>query len=214
MAHDKQSKDMQENIIRAIRTVVGAEMQSMNATKSTIGIVLDNPKNYKAKVKINDDVFEAIVPEHVHHWIQKDDVVVIRDLYNDKKKLVIEGKTGHISGEPQLVFSDARDTDKYVSGVDGVFDENGNLLNYATVDSSAYGISRMSAEPLSSNEIVIEFASESTEWNIEHNSPKAYPSIVLVNSNNELIQGDITYVNGSLIKVVFSTPVSGKAILS
>ena len=214
MAHDKQSKDMQENIIRAIRTVVGAEMQSMNATKSTIGIVLENPKNYKAKVKINDDVFEAIVPEHVHHWIQKDDVVVIRDLYNDKKKLVIEGKTGHIGGEPQLVFSDARDTDKYVSGVDGVFDENGNLLNYATVDSSAYGASNLSAEPLSSNEIIIEFTSESTEWNIEHNSPKAYPSIVLVNSNNELIQGDITYVNGGSIKVVFSKPVSGKAILS
>lgn len=205
---------MQENVIRAIRTIVGAEMQSMNATKSTIGIVLDNPKNYKAKVKINDDVFEAIVPEHVHHWIQKDDVVVIRDLYNDKKKLVIEGKTGHVSGEPQLVFSDARDTDKYVSGVDGVFDEHGNLLNYATVDSSAYGASNLSAEPLSSNEIVIEFASESTEWNIEHNSPKAYPSIVLVNSNNELIQGDITYVNGRSVKVVFSQPVSGKAILS
>lgn len=214
MAHDKQSKDMQENVIRAIRTIVGAEMQSMNATKSTIGIVLDNPKNYKAKVKINDDVFEAIVPEHVHHWIQKDDVVVIRDLYNDKKKLVIEGKTGHVSGEPQLVFSDARDTDKYVSGVDGVFDEHGNLLNYATVDSSAYGASNLSAEPLSSNEIVIEFASESTEWNIKHNSPKAYPSIVLVNSNNELIQGDITYVNGRSVKVVFSQPVSGKAILS
>lgn len=214
MAHDKQSKDMQENVIKAIRTIVGAEMQSMNATKSTIGIVLDNPKNYKAKVKINDDVFEAIVPEHVHHWIQKDDVVVVRDLYNDKKKLVIEGKTGHVSGEPQLVFSDARDTDKYVSGVDGVFDENGNLLNYATVDSSAYGASTLSAEPLSSNEIIIEFASESTEWNIEHNSPKAYPSIVLVNSNNELIQGDITYVNGNSIKVVFSKPVSGKAILS
>lgn len=214
MAHDKQSKDMQENVIKAIRTIVGAEMQSMNATKSTIGIVLDNPKNYKAKVKINDDVFEAIVPEHVHHWIQKDDVVVVRDLYNDKKKLVIEGKTGHVSGEPQLVFSDARDTDKYVSGVDGVFDENGNLLNYATVDSSAYGASTLSAEPLSSNEIIIEFTSESTEWNIEHNSPKAYPSIVLVNSNNELIQGDITYVNGNSIKVVFSKPVSGKAILS
>ena len=214
MAHDKQSKDMQENVIRAIRTIVGAEIQSMNATKSTIGIVLDNPKNYKAKVKINDDVFEAIVPEHVHHWIQKDDVVVIRDLYNDKKKLVIEGKTGHISGEPQLVFSDARDTDKYVSGVDGVFDEDGNLLNYATVDSSAYGASNLSAEPLSSNEIVIEFKSESTEWNIEHNSPKAYPSIVLVNSNNELIQGDITYVNGSSVKAVFREPVSGKAILS
>ena len=62
MAHDKQSKDMQENVIRAIRTIVGSEMQSMNTTKSTIGIVLDNPKNYKAKVKINDDVFEAIVP--------------------------------------------------------------------------------------------------------------------------------------------------------
>ena len=214
MAHDKQSKDMQENVIKAIRTIVGAEIQSMNATKSTIGIVLDNPKNYKAKVKINDDVFEAIVPEHVHHWIQKDDVVVIRDLYNDKKKLVIEGKTGHISGEPQLVFSDARDTDKYVSGVDGVFDEDGNLLNYATVDSSAYGASNLSAEPLSSNEIVIEFKSESTEWNIEHNSPKAYPSIVLVNSNNELIQGDITYVNGSSVKAVFREPVSGKAILS
>ena len=214
MAHDKQSKDMQENVIRAIRTIVGAEMQSMNATKSTIGIVLDNPKNYKAKVKINDDVFEAIVPEHVHHWIQKDDVVVIRDLYNDKKKLVIEGKTGHIGGEPQLVFSDARDTDKYVSGVDGVFDENGNLLNYAIVDSSAYGASTLSAEPLSSNEIIIEFASESAEWNIEHSSPKAYPSIVLVNSNNELIQGDITYVNRNSIKVVFSKPVSGKAILS
>lgn len=214
MAHDKQSKDMQENVIKAIRTIVGAEMQSMNATKSTIGIVLDNPKNYKAKVKINDDVFEAIVPEHVHHWIQKDDVVVVRDLYNDKKKLVIEGKTGHVSGEPQLVFSDARDTDKYVSGVDGVFDENGNLLNYATVDSSAYGASTLSAGPLSSNEIIIEFTSESTEWNIEHNSPKAYPSIVLVNSNNELIQGDITYVNGNSIKVVFSKPVSGKAILS
>lgn len=205
---------MQENVIRAIRTIVGAEIQSIDTTRSTIGIVLDNPKNYKTKVKINDDVFEAIVPEHVHHWIQKDDVVVIRDLYNDKKKLVVEGKTGHVSGEPQLVFSDARDTDKYVSGVDGVFDENGNLLNYATVDSSAYGANKLSAEPLSSNEVVVEFASESREWSVKHNSSKAYPSIVLVDSNNKMIQGEITYVNGSLIKVVFNKPVSGKAILS
>ena len=214
MAHDKQSRDMQENVISAIRTIVGAEIQSINATKSTIGIVLDNPKNYRTKVRINDDVFEAIVPEHVHHWIQKDDVVVIRDLYNDKKKLVVEGKTGHISVEPQLVFSDARDTDKYVSGVDGVFDEDGNLLNYATVDSSAYGAGKLGADPLSSNEIMIEFASESTEWTIKHSSPKAYPSIVLVDSNNKMIQGDITYINGGLIKVVFNKPVSGKAILS
>ena len=227
MAHNKQSKDMQDNVIKAIRTVVEAELRTLNATKSTIGVVVEDPKNYKAKVKINDDIYEAIVPEHAHHWIQKDDVVIIKDLYNDKKKLVIDGKTGHTSGEAQLVFSDSRDPNKYVSGVDGIFDEDGNLLNYATIDSEGFGPGKP-GEPGGENpdepgeptyptgppEIIFDFIIASSEWNINHNFHKSYPNVILVDSNNELFHGTITYVDANSIKITFNRPVTGKAILS
>lgn len=227
MAHNKQSKDMQDNVIKAIRTVVEAELRTLNATKSTIGVVVEGPKNYKAKVKINDDIYEAIVPEHAHHWIQKDDVVIIKDLYNDKKKLVIDGKTGHTSGESQLVFSDSRDPNKYVSGVDGVFDEDGNLLNYATIDSEGFGPGKPGepddgdvnepddpVAPIGPQEVVFDFIVASSEWNINHNFHKSYPNVILVDSDNELFHGTVTYLDAKSIKVTFNRPVAGKAILS
>ena len=66
------------------------------------------------------------MPEHLHSWIQKDDIVVIQDLYGDGSKKVVTGKTGSRNTSPSLVFYDD-ETNMNISGVEVVYDEKGNV---------------------------------------------------------------------------------------
>lgn len=50
-------------------------------------------------------------------------------------------------------------------------------------------------------------------WSINHKLNKM-PSVTLINSANEQIYGDVTYIDKNNIKVEFSAEVSGKAIMN
>jgi len=52
-----------------------------------------------------------------------------------------------------------------------------------------------------------------TEWVIEHNMGK-FPSVSVVNSNDILMHGNITYVNDNKLIINFSAGFSGKAYLN
>lgn len=53
----------------------------------------------------------------------------------------------------------------------------------------------------------------SIEWNIEHNLDK-FPSVSVVNNNNLLMYGEITYVDENNLTINFSGGFSGKAYLN
>ena len=120
--------EMQKILIDSIENVVVANIKKINTTNSTIGIIKEVPLGYDAVVEINEERFECLLPENLHSWIQKGDIVIVQDLYNDGRKLVVTGKVGETQESPSLVFYD-EDSEKIISGVDGAFDNDGNFLD-------------------------------------------------------------------------------------
>lgn len=51
---------------------------------------------------------------------------------------------------------------------------------------------------------------QSDTWEIQHNLDK-YPSITVVDSANNIVVGDIHYVDANNVAVIFTAPFSGKA---
>lgn len=107
-----------------MKEVAKAEIERNKSTSSKIGYVTDDPKGFSCKVSINGLEIECQLPEHLHSWIQKNDVVIIQDLYGDGSKKIVTGKTGSRNTDPSLVFYD-EEIGRNVSGVDIVYDESG-----------------------------------------------------------------------------------------
>ena len=120
------SYDTQKNILDAITVVVKAEMGKQSTTNSLVGFVVANPVGFDCTVDVGGREYYCQLPEHLHSWIQKDDIVVIQDLYGDGSKKVVTGKTGSRNASPSLVFYDD-ETNMNISGVDVVFDDEGNV---------------------------------------------------------------------------------------
>lgn len=118
--------DAQKKILDAISVVVKAEMEKQTTTNSIIGFVIADPIGFDCTVNVGGQEYACQVPEHLHSWIQKDDIVIIQDLYGDGSKKVVTGKTGSRNASPSLVFYD-ESVGKNVSGVDVVYDEMGNV---------------------------------------------------------------------------------------
>ena len=53
----------------------------------------------------------------------------------------------------------------------------------------------------------------SATWNITHNLGK-FCSVTVVNTSNEIVVGNVTYVNDNSLTITFSAPFSGKAYLN
>lgn len=121
------NSEAQKVLLQAMQDIVDATVSKISTTNSVIGAVVEMPKGYDIKVEINGQLHECLLPENLHSWIQKDDIVIIQDLYNDGRKMVVTGKTGAIQRSPSLVFSN-EESGKLVSGVDGAF-ENGKRLD-------------------------------------------------------------------------------------
>ena len=127
------SYDMQKNIIQAIETVVESKIGSRDTTNSLSGIVVEDPSGFACKVEINGQVYNCQLPEHLHSWIQKNDIVIVQDLHNNGLKRVVTGKTGSIISDASLVFND-EESGKLIGGVDYIEDENGNKMDtYGTI---------------------------------------------------------------------------------
>jgi len=127
------SYDTQKNIIDAIKTIVSAEVTKTSTTSSKVGIVVEDPVGFSCNVDIGGQTFSCQLPEHLHSWIQANDIVIVQDLYGDGSKKIVTGKTGSINPTPSLVFFDEA-SQKNISGVDYVEDENGNKMDtYGTI---------------------------------------------------------------------------------
>ncbi len=52
-----------------------------------------------------------------------------------------------------------------------------------------------------------------TTWNIQHNLGK-FPSVSVINNNNIIINGEVTYINNNNVQLNFSAGFTGKAYLN
>ena len=60
---------------------------------------------------------------------------------------------------------------------------------------------------------VFEQAAPATVWNIQHNLGK-FPSVSVVNNNDIVINGEVTYIDNNNVQLNFSAGFSGKAYLN
>lgn len=129
--------ELQHIFLDAIKTVVTSEMSKSTGTNSKIGVVVKEPVGFECVVLLNKQETKCQLPEHLHSWIQKGDIVIVQDLYGDGSKRVVTGKTGDTHQQPSLVFEDS-DTGKLISGRDAVYDETGNnnLSTFGTIEES------------------------------------------------------------------------------
>lgn len=61
---------------------------------------------------------------------------------------------------------------------------------------------------------VFEQAIPSKTWNIEHNMKKIRPSVTIVDSADDVVMGDIKYIDDTHVELSFSVPFTGKAYLN
>ena len=123
------TEELQGKIIETIETIVDHRMKNGSTPVNRTGVVVKEPKGFDCHVQIGLDVVVCLLPEHLQTWIQKDDVVLVQDLYGDGSRFTVSGKTGSTLTSPQLVFAD-QDTNKNISGVDGIFnDQTGERLD-------------------------------------------------------------------------------------
>ncbi|HDR8454042.1 TPA: hypothetical protein QC364_000841 [Bacillus cereus] len=108
-------KSIQDSLLDAIDIMVSERIKKMNYTSSSIGKVI-SVSLPNCVVKLADNEISCTLPEHLHDWVQKDDVVIIQDLYNDNTKKAVIGKVG--SSRPTSFVMYDQDIGKGVSGVD------------------------------------------------------------------------------------------------
>lgn len=133
MAKDTKMSEVQRALIQSIEKEVDYKLGKYKTTSSQIGVISEDPKGYEAKVIIGRNEMTCRLPEHLHTWIQKDDIVIVQDLYGNGSQKVVTGKTGEKNEAPSLVFYD-EEVGKNVSGRDAMFNEEGNKLSgYGTV---------------------------------------------------------------------------------
>lgn len=123
--------EIQKQIFDSIQNAVDSRISELNTTNSTVGIVEETPQGFDCKVILNGNSVMCSLPEHLHSWVQKDDVVIVQDLYNNNQNRVVVGKTGQVSKSPSLVFEDS--SGKLASGVDGIFNGSEQIDTVGTV---------------------------------------------------------------------------------
>ena len=86
---------------------------------------------------------------------------------------------------------------------------NGVISENAFYDFAVFTLS----SGLADKTFVYEQIGPATTWNIPHNLGK-FPSVSVVNNNNIIINGEVTYIDNNNVQLNFSAGFSGKAYLN
>lgn len=120
-----QADEIQKNLIKSVNTIVESKINEQPTPRNLVGIVVQDPSGYKCIVKVNETEYTCTLPEHLHDWISKDDIVYVQDLYGNGANLTIIGSSGS-TRDQTLVISDEKKKHN-ISGVTKFEDENGYL---------------------------------------------------------------------------------------
>ena len=85
---------------------------------------------------------------------------------------------------------------------------NGVLENKAVYDFAVFTLSSQGTPTF-----VFTQGVPATTWNIQHNLGK-FPSVSVINNNNIVINGEVTYIDNNNVQLNFSAGFSGKAYLN
>ena len=124
---------MQNNLIDAIKTVVASEINNVSASQSMTGTVIDDPSGYKCLVNISGVEKVCTLPEHLHDWVSKDDIVIIQDLYGNGAELVVTGSSGTTRNQSLVISDEDKKKGRLVSGVTKFEDKNGDLFDHELI---------------------------------------------------------------------------------
>jgi len=118
-----ESSDVTNQLFKAMETVVEAKIGRLNTTNSRTGVVYEDPQGFQVKVQVNNQILECSLPEHLHDWISKDDVVTISDLYGNGQSLVVTGSIGSTRSESLVINDESKN--RLVGGVHKIEDDTG-----------------------------------------------------------------------------------------
>lgn len=114
-------KNVQDSILQAINILVKENINQAKYTSSDMGIV-KSVKGFECVVEVQGNDLTCVLMEHLHDWIQVDDIVIIQDLYNNNTKKAVIGKVG--TSRPTSFTVEDTETNKGVSGVEQLYDES------------------------------------------------------------------------------------------
>lgn len=125
MADAKTTNEIQQNFIDSISTIVDSKLATATTPQNKVGIVKQDPSGYKCIVTINGSDFTCTLPEHLHDWISKDDIVIVQDLYGNGSNLTIIGSSGSTRSATLVIYDEEKGHN--ISGVTKFEDDNGGL---------------------------------------------------------------------------------------
>lgn len=119
--------DNQKNILEAIKVIASQEAKKNSGPTVKVGVVAEDPQGYKCIVNIQGTEKTCTLPEHLHDWISKDDIVYVTDINGNNSEWVVTGSSGSTRGQT-LVVND-EDKGKLTGGVTKMEDPDGNLTD-------------------------------------------------------------------------------------
>lgn len=122
--------DKQKQILDAITVIAKEEAKKVSGPKVEVGVVVQDPTGYECIVRIQNTEKTCILPEHLHAWISKDDIVLVTDTNGNGSRLVVIGSTG--STRDQTLVVNNEKTQRLEGGVTK-FDQGGTLSDESIV---------------------------------------------------------------------------------
>lgn len=107
--------DKQQNILEAIRTIAKQEVNRSSGPIIEVGVVVGDPQGYECIVEIQGTEKTCVLPEHLHDWISKDDIVFVTDTNGNGANLVVTGSSGSKRDQTLVVNDESKN--RLVGGV-------------------------------------------------------------------------------------------------
>lgn len=101
--------------MKGVEVIVDQKLSDYQTPQNLVGRVVENPRGYDCDVQIFQTIRSCTLPEHLHDWISKDDMVIVQDIYGDGSNMIIIGSHGSRRNQ-SLVIND-ENKDKLISGV-------------------------------------------------------------------------------------------------
>lgn len=123
--------EKQNQILDAMTLIAREEAKKAKGPKVEVGVVVQDPTGYQCIVRIQNTEKTCILPEHLHAWISKDDIVLVTDTNGTGANLVVTGSTGS-TRDQTLVVNNER-TQRLEGGVTKFEGADGTLSDESIV---------------------------------------------------------------------------------
>lgn len=107
--------EKQKSLLDSIDNVVNQRISQMSKPTIQVGVVAQDPSGFKCIVDIQGIEKECTIPEHLHDWISKDDIVYVTDINGKGMEYVVTGSSGTTRSGSMVIQDEEKN--RFVSGV-------------------------------------------------------------------------------------------------